>query len=191
MSETVNRERLTQFVINTDQEILNMQAGEGTRRPGTLHFEIGKASPVMHRWSIFKETPTQSNLNQFIEIAKQDFGSPTGELFEGQSQAIFTPDPATVSKPVPKAFDVAIKDSFYDMFRTARIAMEPKQVERIEAIALNLADVIEKKIATAVGFAVGNTVKDQLGALLKGLKEKKAAKPAKRQKIQGGLEDID
>jgi hypothetical protein len=189
MSENVNRERLVQFLANIDQEIANMCSGEGKYRPGTLHFEQGKNScPVMHRLEVLKETPTQGNLDQFLELAAQDFGAPTADFFKGQSQAIFTPDKAAASKPVPKAFNVAIKDAFYDMFRTARIAMEPKQIERIEAIALNLADVIETKIATAVG----KTVKAQLGALVKGLKEKeKAAKPAKKQKIQGGLEDED
>ncbi len=173
MSETVNRDRLVQFLANIDQEIANMCSGEGQHRPGTLHFELGKNSaPVMHRLEVLKENPTKKNLDQFLELAAQDFGAATADFFRGQSQAIFTPDKAAASKPVPKAFDVAIKDIMYDLFRTVRIAMEPKQVERIEALSLKLADVIETKIATAVGFAVGNTVKDQLGALVKGLKAK-------------------
>ena len=164
MSETINRTKLQQFIANVDQEVLNMLSGEGTKRPGTLHFEAGKNScPVMNRWEIFKETPTSANLTKFIELAKQDFGGPTGELFEGQSQAIFTVE-KVVSRPTPKAFDVSVKDAFYDMFKTARIPMEPKQVERIEAIALKLAAVFDKKVSDAVAA--------QLGALVKSLKKK-------------------
>ncbi len=158
MSETVNRERLQRFVANVSQEIKNMQAGEGTKRPGTLHFEVGKNScPAMNRWSIFTKSPTQKNLDTFLELAAQDFGAPTGDLFKGQAQAIFTQEGAK-KVPFKKAFDVEIKDAFYDMFRTARISMEPRQVERIEAIALSIAKTIEDKIATGVGFAVGNLV---------------------------------
>jgi hypothetical protein len=183
MNETINFTKLQQFIANVDQEILNMQSGEGTKRPGTLHFEAGKNSaPVMNRWALFKEVPNSGHLKKFIELAKQDFGGPTGELFEGYSQAIFKVE-GVVAKAVPKAFDVAVKDAFYDMFKCARIPMEPKQVERIEAISLKLAKVFEQKIATAVGFALGNTVHDQvaiqLGALVKTLK-KEEVKPVKK-----------
>ncbi|KKN92423.1 hypothetical protein LCGC14_0209140 [marine sediment metagenome] len=202
MSEEVNRERLVQFLANVDQEIANMCSGEGQHRPGTLHFELGKNSaPVMNRLEILKEAPTQKNLDQFLELAAQDFGAATADFFRGQSQAIFTPDPSKAAKPVPKAFDVAIKDAFYDMFRTARIAMEPKQVERIEAISLNLAGVIESKIATAVGFAVGNTVREQLGfgALradgatepVPSLKEEKATAEAKKRVTELEKENVE
>ena len=44
MSETINRNNLTQFIINVDQEVLNMISGEGTKRSGALHFEAGKNS---------------------------------------------------------------------------------------------------------------------------------------------------
>jgi hypothetical protein len=158
MKEDVNRAKLAQFIANVDQEILNMMAGEGSKRPGALHFEVGKVSPALNRLEVFKETPTQKNLDQFIELAKQDFGAPTGEMFESYSGAIFTPDPAVRKKPVPKAFNVSVKDAFYDMFKAARIPMEPQQVERIEAISMKFANTLEMKVATAVGFAVGNLV---------------------------------
>jgi hypothetical protein len=188
MSETINRERLVQFLANIDQEIANMCSGEGQYRPGTLHFEQGKNScPVMHRLEVLKEAPTKKNLDQFLELAAQDFGTATADFFRGQSQAIFKVE-NVVSRPATKAFDVSVKDAFYDMFRTARIPLEPKQVERIEAISLKLADVIEQKIAVAVGFAVGNTVHDivaaQLGALVKSLKAKEAAKPRAPRKVK-------
>jgi hypothetical protein len=191
MKEEVNRAKLAQFIANIDQEILNMMAGEGTKRPGALHFEVGKVSPALNRLQVFKDTPTQKNLDQFIELAKQDFGGPTGEMFEGYSGAIFTPDPAVRKKVVPKAFNVAVKDAFYDMFKAARIPLEPRQVERIEAISMQFANTLEAKVATAVGFAVGNLVHElkkqeaadeklKVQAAMAVAKEQEAEREAKR-----------
>ena len=178
MAEAINRERLIQFLSNVDQEVLNMCAGEGTHRPGVLHFEAGKNScPVMNRLEILKNTPTQKNLDEFLALAAQDFGGPTADFFKGQSQAIFVRTVEGGPKFV-KDFDLAIKDGFYDMFKAARISMEPKQVELIETHALRLARVIETKIATAVGFQVGLTVREQLGALVEKQKEQAAAEEA-------------
>jgi hypothetical protein len=174
MSVELKRDRLVQFLASVDGEILNMCSGEGKHRPGTLHFEQGKNScPVMNRLEILKNTPTPKNLEEFLVLAAQDFGQPTADYFRGQSQAIFI-ETAEVKKPFVKAFDVAVKDSFYDMFRTARIAMEPKQVERIEAISLQLAGTIQSEVSKKVA----ETVKIQLGALVSQLKldeEKRAA----------------
>lgn len=155
-----------------------MCAGEGTHRPGVLHFETGKNScPVMNRLEILKNTPTQKNLDEFLALAAQDFGGPTADFFKGQSQAIFVRTVEGGPKFV-KDFDLAIKDGFYDMFKAARISMEPKQVELIETHALRLARVIETKIATSVGFQVGLTVREQLGALVEKQKEQAAAEKA-------------
>jgi hypothetical protein len=179
MGETLNRERLIQFLSNVDQEILNMCSGEGKFRPGVLHFEVGKNScPVMNRLAVLKENPTKKNLDLFIELAAQDFGPQTADYFEGISRAIFKVE-AVVSQPATKAFDVSVKDAFYDMFRTARIPMEPKQVEQIEVHALRLAAVMEQKIATTVGFLVGNQIHDsveqQLGKLVANMQAKEEA----------------
>ena len=178
MAETINRDRLVQFLSNVDQEVLNMCSGEGRFRPGVLHFEQGKNScPVMNRLEILKNTPTQKNLDVFLELAAQDFGAPTADFFRGEAQAIFVRTVEGGPKFV-KAFDIAIKDGFYDMFKSARIAMEPKQVELIETHALRLAKVIETKIAVSVGFQVGNTVREQLGKLVDTMKAKEAAATA-------------
>jgi hypothetical protein len=167
MSETINRERLTQFLSNVEQEIQNMQAGEGTHRPGTLHFEQGKNScPAVNRLEVFRESPTQKNLDQFIELAIQDFGRPTGEFFKNQSQAIFTDYNEKKAKPTVKAFDVAIKDGFYDMFKTAHIPMDPKQMEMLERHSLKMAKVFEDKVS--------ETVAVQLAALVAALKKKES-----------------
>lgn len=172
MSESINRDRLIQFLANIDQEIANMQSGEGKHRPGTLHFEAGKNScPVMNRLEVFRETPTTKNLNEFLELAAQDFGAPTADYFRGMSQAIFKSAFVSPKKPVVKAFDVAVKDCFYDLFRTAQIPLTPKQVERIETLSLQLAAVFTRKISEDVS----KQVKDQLGALVAGLKAKEKA----------------
>ena len=169
--DEINREKLIQFLANIDQEIANMLSGEGKHRPGVLHLEAGKNScPVMNRLEILKNTPTKENLETFLELAVQDFGALTAEYFRGISRGIFKA-PLSEAKPAAKAFDVAIKDSMYDMFRTARISLEPKQVEQIETHALKLAKVIEDKI----GMKVNESVKTQLGALVEALHAKEDA----------------
>jgi len=179
MAETVNREKLLQFLGNVDQEIANMCSGEGRHRTGVLHFEQGKNScPVMNRLNVLKEAPTQKNLDLFLELAAQDFGAPTADFFRGMSQAIFTQDtPQKV--PFKKAFDVSIKDAFYDMFRTARIPMEPKQVERIEAIALGLAKTLQEEIKSQVT----EDVKTHVKVLLAILREEVAASTVTQVKL--------
>jgi hypothetical protein len=145
-----NRERFLSFIASVDQEILNMRSGEGRFRPGAIHFEEGKASPVMHRLTQLRDNPSADNLVQFIEIAKQDFGLPTGQAFADWSLAIFPVDLNVVKRHVPKAFDVAIKDGFYDMFKAAQIPLAPKQVELLEIHSLKLAKTFNTKIQEAV-----------------------------------------
>jgi hypothetical protein len=154
-----NRERFLAFVGNVRQEILNMKSGEGKWRPGALHFEKG-TSPALHRLELLEENPTPGNLKQFLELSVQDFGAATGKAFSDWSHSIFPPDPKKKVVPVVKAFDVAIKDGFYDMFKAARIPLEPKQIVLMEKTALRLAKTFEQKIATTVGFQLGNLVKE-------------------------------
>jgi hypothetical protein len=154
-----DRDRFVKFLGNIRQEILNMESGEGRFRPGALHFEKDKASPVLHRLQMLEENPTRKNLDEFLVIAKQDFGMATAKAFSDWSHSIF-PQTSKEKKAVPvKAFDVAIKDGFYDMFKAARIPLEPKQIRLLEGTALRLAKTFEMKIATAVGFQLGNLVK--------------------------------
>jgi hypothetical protein len=157
MSETkeLNRERLLSFLTSVDQEILNMKSGEGRFRPGALHFEKDKASPVLFRLEQLKENPTKGNLEQFLGIAKQDFGAATAQAFKDWSHSIFPVDPIVKAEPVVKPFNLVIKDGFYDMFKAATIPLTPKQVELLEVASLKLAKAFESKIATAVGFATG------------------------------------
>jgi hypothetical protein len=145
-----HREKFLAFIANVDQEILNMRSGEGRFRPGALHFEEGKASPVLHRLTQLKDNPSAANLAQFIEIAKQDFGAATATAFANWSRAIFPENPNVVKKHVPKAFDVAIKDGFYDLFKAAQIPLTPKQVELLEIHSLKLARTFDTKIQEVV-----------------------------------------
>jgi len=170
MSENkdIDRKRLVQFLVDVDQEILNMRSGEGRWRPGALYFDKGESSsPVMNRLTIFKTYPTRDNLKQFLEIATQDFGPATSYQFETWSRAIFAETPVERKERSVRPFDVQFKDAFYDMFKTVNIPMTPKQVERIETISLKLSGLFEEKITT--------TVESQLGALIKALKTKEAA----------------
>ncbi len=152
MSETneFNRERFLSFLTSVDQEILNLQSGEGKFRSGAIHFEKGKASPVLFRLQQLKDNPTKKNLDEFIVIAKQDFGTTTGQAFSDWSHSIFPVDLAVKAKPVVKPFSVAIKDGFYDMFRAAQIPLTPKQVELLEVASLKLAQAFDVKVQETV-----------------------------------------
>jgi hypothetical protein len=154
-----NRERFLQFVGNVRQEILNMQSGEGRWRPGALHFEKDTC-PAMHRLELLEQNPTPGNLTQFLELAKQDFGTATANNFKNWSHSIFPEEPKKVSQPTTKPFNVSIKDDFYDMFKAARIPLEPKQILLLEKTALRMAKTFEQKIAATVGFQLGNLVKE-------------------------------
>jgi hypothetical protein len=154
-----NRDNFLRFIGNVRQEILNMQSGEGKWRPGALHFEKDKASPVMHRLEMLENNPTKKNLDEFLLIAKQDFGTATARAFSDWSHSIFPPTAKEKAQVPTKAFDVSIKDGFYDMFKACRIPLEPKQLILLEKAALRLAKVFEMKIATTVGFQLGNLVK--------------------------------
>lgn len=172
MGEKINREKLVQFLSNIDQEVLNMMSGEGKHRPGLLHIEVGKNScPTLNRLEVLRNEPTKENLDIFLALSIQDFGAATGAYFEGMSRNIFKIPVTAANMAVKKAFDVAIKDSFYDMFRTARISMEPKQVEQIEAHSLKLAGIIQTEIHKQTAEAV----KSQLGALVATMQEKEKA----------------
>jgi hypothetical protein len=145
-----DRERFNRFIANIDQEILNMRSGEGRFRPGALHFEKDKASPVLNRLELLKANPTKDNLTQFLDIAKQDFGAATAKAFTDWSASIFPVDPMVRKTRVVKPFDVAIKDGFYNLFKVVQIPMSPKQLELMEATSLRLAHVFEEKIAAEV-----------------------------------------
>ena len=165
MSENTefNRDRFIKFVANVRQEILNMQSGEGRWRPGALHFEKD-TSPAMHRLQLLEDNPTEGNLKQFIELAKQDFGAATAKAFKDWSHSIFPEPPKEKRAPVVKAFDVAIKDGFYDFFKVARIPLEPKQIVLMEKTALRLATTFKTEIDRAV--------KERLEVLIQATKKK-------------------
>ncbi len=185
-----NRDKLVQFISNVDGEILNMCSGEGKHRPGTLHFEQGKNScPVMNRLEILRNTPTKENMEKFLTLAVQDFGAPTGEYFRSISYGIFKVPLAEVLEAQKKAkpFDISIKDAFYDMFRTVHIAMDPKQTERMETLALQLAGVFQ----TEISKKVTETVKIQIGALVSTLKQQEEQRAAARQIQEEKAEDAD
>jgi hypothetical protein len=168
VTKEFNRERFTGFISQVNQEILNMQSGEGRFRPGALHFEVGKASPVLNRLKMLEENPIRENLDQFLIIAKQDFGAPTAQAFTDWSHSIFPEVKKDKNLVAPKAFDVALKDGFYDLFKACRIPLEPKQLILLEKGALRLAQTFKQEISRTVG--------EQLGVLVKSLKAKEEKK---------------
>ena len=159
-----NRDNFVKFLGNVNQEILNMQSGEGRFRPGALHFEVGKASPVLNRLKMLEDNPTRENLDQFLLIAKQDFGAPTAQAFTDWSHSIFPEVKKDVSQVATKPFDVSIKDGFYDLFKACRIPLEPKQLLLLEKASLRIAQTFKQEISRTVG--------EQLGVLVKSAKAK-------------------
>ena len=144
-NEGLNKERLRQFLTNVDQEILNLQAGESKYRGGAIHFEKGGLG-VMNRLKMFRDNPTKDNLEQFIALAKQDFGATCGNAFETWSVPIhdqLTPD--AEKEPVERSFENKIKNGFYDMFKAARVSLDQKQVEQIERASWKMAKTFKEE----------------------------------------------
>jgi len=160
-NEGLNKDRLRQFLNNVDQEILNIQAGESRFRAGAIHFEKG-GSGVMNRLNMFKKNPTKDNLEQFISLAKQDFGATCGEAFETWSVPIHEElTPEADKKPVERSFENQIKNGFYDMFKAARVSLDQKQVEQIERASWKMAKTFKEENS--------KEIKSQLAVLVKRL----------------------
>jgi hypothetical protein len=128
-----------------------------------LHLEKGTC-PALHRLEIFENGPTKQNLSEFLLLAKQDWGGRCAEAFTLWSDAVFTDEITATTPPVTRAFEVNIKDCFYDCFKAVSIAMTPKQIELLERHAFKLAAVFKAEISKAIG--------EQLETLVKRLKEK-------------------
>ena len=161
----LNKEQLSKFIRNCRQELLNVQSGEPKWRTGpALHFEEGKAVPIIATLDRFVDNPTKATYDAFIAQATQDLGKPTGEGFATWGQSLFH-KVTTEGKPVvaTKSFAASIKDGFYDCFRTARISLDQKQVDLLAAAATRMANDFQAEISKAVG--------DQLEVLVKRLKE--------------------
>ena len=91
MGFTVDKVRLSKFLTNVRQEILNIQFGEPKWRTGPpLHFEENKAVPVMAVLERLQEVPSKANFDAFIRQVSQDLGKPTGDGFATWGQGIFT-----------------------------------------------------------------------------------------------------
>jgi hypothetical protein len=166
MSE-INRERFIQFIASVEQEIANIKVGEGKFRSGAIYFEENKSHPVLHRLERLKENPTKENLKQFIQIASQDFGASTGKAFADWSHSIFPAGPIVKEKTPVKPFHLVIKDGFYDMFRVARVPLDPKQVEAMEKSAVRLAKSFDQHVQ--------DTIREQLTELVERANVKKDA----------------
>jgi hypothetical protein len=185
MAKTVvfklDKEQLGSFLRNVRQEIANIQFGEPRWRTGApLHFEVGKAVPVVTVLDRFQEVPTKKNFDAFIAQATQDLGKPTGEGFAtwGQSLFIKTTEEG-VEIVAKKTFGDAIKDGFYDCFKTAHISLSQKQVDLLAVAANRMAQSFQAEISRAVG--------NQLEVLIARMRE--TEKAAKARKVSGTAND--
>ena len=169
----LNQKKLTPFLKNVRQEILNIRSGEAKWRTGPpLHFEEGKAVPVNATLERFQENPIKANFDAFIRQASQDLGKPTGDGFAQWGIGLWhTVTEAGEKTPEPdKTFAAAIKDGFYDCFKTANISLDQKQVDRLAVAAGRMAGSIQKQIF--------KDIKGQLDTLVEKLR--KAEEDAKR-----------
>jgi hypothetical protein len=146
-----DKKRVRVFIKNVRQEILNIQAGESKFRAGAMHFEKGLCGAV-NRLDIFDKNPTKENLDQFIEIAKQDFGNAVGEAFINWSSGVFV-KVGEDKKPVivEKEFGLKIQDIFYECFKIARIPLDPTQMDRFRAATERMAKTFQLEISKGIG----------------------------------------
>ncbi len=163
----LNQKKLTPWLKNVRQEILNIRSGEAKWRTGPpLHFEEGKAVPVNATLERFQENPTRKNFDAFIVQATQDLGKPTGDGFAtwgvGLWNVVTTEGEPVVA--VDKPFADTIKDGFYDCFKTAHISLDQKQVDRLGVAANRMAVAIDKQIFKGISSQLDVLVAAQRAA---------------------------
>ena len=162
----LNQKKLTPFLKNVRQEILNIRSGEAKWRTGPpLHFEAGKAIPVNATLERFQENPIKKNFDTFIAQATQDLGKPTGDGFERWGIGLWheVTEEGEPVVAVDKPFAATIKDGFYDCFKTAHISLDQKQVDLLGKAADRMAVAIDKQIFKGIS--------SQLDALVARLKK--------------------
>lgn len=144
----LNKKKLPQFLKNVRQEILNIQSGEPKWRTGPpLHFEVDKAVPIYATLDRFQESPTKKNFDGFIGQASQDLGAPTGKGFATWGEPLWHTIKDGTPTPTPsKAFEAKLFDGFYNIFKVARIQLEPKQIEMFEKACSQLAKTFNEEI---------------------------------------------
>jgi hypothetical protein len=174
MGYTIDKKRLSKWILNVQQEIANIQFGEPKFRTGPpLHFEDNKAVPVLSVLERLTQAPSKENFDAFIRQVTQDLGKPTGDGFLTWSVGIFN-----------KTFKAAIKDGFYDCFKVAHISMDQKQVDLMEKAST--------RMAIALGEQISKTVSAQLEVLVERLKKaevKPTSKPRAVKKAEGAQAD--
>ena len=163
MSETkfeFDKKKLQQFLSNVRQEILNIQSGEAKWRTGPpLHFEVGKAVPIHATLERFQANPTKKTYDDFIAIAHQDLGAPTGKGFATWGQGVFTKIEGDKPAPPPsKKFTAKLFDGFYSIFKVARIQLEPTQIAMFEAATAQLAKTFSEEIHREMKIQLAETV---------------------------------
>ncbi len=166
---TLDKKRLTKWLANVNQEILNVQFGEPQFRTGPpIHFEEGKAVPVIATLKRFEQAPTKKNFDAFIAQVSQDLGKATGEGFDTWGQGLFTKvdDDGKPAATPTKSFRAVIKDGFYDCFKVAHVSLDQKQVDLLAKAANRMAGEFEKKISI--------TVTDQLAILVASMRKTEA-----------------
>ncbi len=149
---TLDKEQLSKFLRNVRQEITNIQFGEPKWRTGpNLHFEEGKAVPILNTLERLQEAPTKKTFDAFIAQASQDLGKPTGDGFAVWGQGVFIKVDEE-GKPVvaKESFRDAIKDGFYDCFKVAHVSMDQKQVDLLARAANRMAISFQAEVSRAV-----------------------------------------
>ena len=174
----LNKKKVPQFLKNVRQEILNIQSGEPKWRTGpALHFEVGKAVPIFATLDRFQENPTKKTYDAFIAQASQDLGAPTGKGFATWGTSLWHTVRDGTPTPTPsKAFEAKLFDGLYNIFKVARIQLEPKQIEMFEKGTLQLAQTFSAEI--------NGEIRKQLAEIVAKLK-KAEPKPAKQKTTQG------
>ncbi len=162
----LDRKRLRMFLSSVDQEFLNIQAGESQYRGGAIHFEKGTC-PAKNTLELFRNNPTRKNLDTFLAMAAQDFGSDVGNAFKKWGITVHDELTATEDKkPVERSFENIIKGCFYDMFKAARVSLDQKQMDLLERQS--------HKMAIAFKEENSKEIRSQLEVLVKRLERTRA-----------------
>ncbi len=141
----LDNNKLRQFTINVRDEVKKIQAGHSQYHSKAIHFDKG-ISPALNMLGIFEAKPSQKTLDEFLGVAKQDFGSRAADAFKTWAISLVFED-TVVKPPKAKSFADKLGDVFYGIFKAAGLPLTPDQYEKIQGLSDQMAMSFTTEIA--------------------------------------------
>ncbi len=141
----LDNNKLRQFTINVRDEVKKIQAGHSQYHSKAIHFDKG-ISPALNMLGIFEAKPSQKTLDEFLGVAKQDFGSRAADAFKTWAISLVFED-TVVKPPKAKSFADKLGDVFYGIFKAAGLPLTPDQYDKIQGLSKQMSRSFTTEIA--------------------------------------------